>query len=39
LARIHLDSLGSFAFYREQMTRLGFTEVGIVDLTNQLGRH
>lgn len=39
LERIHLDSLGSFAFYREQAARLGWQEVEIKDLTPQLVRH
>lgn len=39
LERIHLDSLGSFAFYREQAARLGWQEVEIEDLTPQLVRH
>jgi sarcosine/dimethylglycine N-methyltransferase len=39
LARIHLNSLGSFAFYREQAARLGWEEVGIEDLTHQLVNH
>jgi sarcosine/dimethylglycine N-methyltransferase len=39
LARIHLDSLGSIAFYRGAAARLGWEECGIVDLTHQLVRH
>lgn len=39
LDRIHLDSLGSFAFYREQAKRLGWEELGIEDLTHQLVNH
>ncbi len=39
LARIHLESLGSFHFYREELSRLGFTEIGVQDLTKHLGRH
>jgi sarcosine/dimethylglycine N-methyltransferase len=39
LARIHLDSLGSFAFYRAEAAKLGWEEVGIEDLTNQLVNH
>lgn len=39
LARIHLDSLGSFAFYREQLKELGFVELRVVPLTAHLGRH
>lgn len=39
LDRIHLDSLGSFAFYRAQAKRLGWEEVGIEDMTHQLVNH
>jgi len=39
LARIHLDTLGSFAFYREQARRLGWGELHVEDLTHQLVRH
>lgn len=39
LERIHLDSLGSFAFYRQQAERLGWLEIEIVDLTHQLVNH
>lgn len=39
LARIHLETLGSFAFYRRELSRLGFEEIGVEDLTPQLGRH
>lgn len=39
LARIHLETLGSFAFYRRELERLGFVELGVEDLTPQLGRH
>jgi sarcosine/dimethylglycine N-methyltransferase len=39
LDRIHLSSLGSFAFYREQARRLGWEEVEIVDMTEQLVSH
>jgi sarcosine/dimethylglycine N-methyltransferase len=39
LERIHLDSLGSFAFYREQAKRLGWEELGVLDLTPQLVTH
>jgi len=39
LERIHLDTLGSFAFYREQAKRLGWAEEGIDDLTHQLVNH
>lgn len=39
LDRIHLQTLGSFAFYREQARHLGWEEVGITDLTPQLVTH
>jgi sarcosine/dimethylglycine N-methyltransferase len=39
LNRIHLDTLGSFAFYREQAQRLGWEELGVTDLTHQLVNH
>ncbi|MFO7287317.1 MAG: methyltransferase domain-containing protein [Gammaproteobacteria bacterium] len=39
LDRIHLDSLGSMAFYREQAERLGWEEVGFIELTGHLVRH
>jgi sarcosine/dimethylglycine N-methyltransferase len=39
LERIHLDSLGSFAFYREAAAAAGLEEVEVVDLTPQLPRH
>ena len=38
-ARIHLDSLGSFGFYRKELGGLGFEEVVIEDLTPQLRTH
>lgn len=39
LDRIHLDTLGSFAFYRQQAERLGWEEVKVVNLTPQLVNH
>jgi len=39
LDRIHLDSLGSMAFYRQEAKRLGWDEVGFTELTDQLVRH
>ncbi|HEX6995724.1 MAG TPA: methyltransferase domain-containing protein [Gammaproteobacteria bacterium] len=39
LARIHLDSLGSPAFYRREARRLGWQEIGFDDLTDHLVRH
>ncbi|HEX2255312.1 MAG TPA: SAM-dependent methyltransferase, partial [Afifellaceae bacterium] len=37
--RIHLQSLGSFAFYKEAAERLGFETVELVELTPNLRRH
>ncbi len=37
--RIHLDSLASFAFYKQAAAEIGFEEVDIEDLTPQLTRH
>ncbi len=39
LDRLHLTSLGSFGYYREQAARLGWQEAGITDLTHQLVNH
>ena len=39
LDRLHLQSLGSIKFYREQAKRLGWTEVRVSDLTHQLVNH
>jgi sarcosine/dimethylglycine N-methyltransferase len=39
LDRLHLDSLGSIGYYREQAKRLGWTEVRVHDLTPQLVAH
>ena len=39
LDRIHLSSLGSFAYYRATLARLGFVEKRIINLTPQLIRH
>jgi sarcosine/dimethylglycine N-methyltransferase len=39
LDRIHLDSLGSIAFYREAATRHGLREVNVIELTDNLVRH
>jgi sarcosine/dimethylglycine N-methyltransferase len=38
-ARIHLDSLASFAFYRDELNRLGLKEVSVTPLTAHLQRH
>jgi sarcosine/dimethylglycine N-methyltransferase len=37
--RIHLDSLGSFGFYRQKLGELGFAEVGVEELTGHLRSH
>ena len=37
--RIHLSSLGSFAFYRAQAERLGWEELAVIDLTENLVAH
>ena len=39
LDRIHLDTLGSFGFYREAAARHGLREVEIIDLTDNLVAH
>ena len=39
LSRIHLDSLGSVPFYREQLSAVGFGKFKFIDLTPQLARH
>lgn len=39
LARIHLETLGSFSYYRERLALLGFEEKDVVDLTSHLGQH
>ena len=39
LERIHLDSLGSIAFYRQQATLRGWEELSVQDLTPQLVTH
>ncbi len=39
LERIHLDSLGSFRFYRETARELGLEEIECVNLTEHLVRH
>lgn len=37
--RINLDSLATFSFYRNKAKEIGFEEVEIVDLSEQLPRH
>jgi cyclopropane fatty-acyl-phospholipid synthase-like methyltransferase len=37
--RIHLDSMGSFAFYRKLAAELGFEEIACVDLSPHLRTH
>ena len=39
LDRIHLDSLGSIRTYKEMLECLGFEEIQIVDLSDQLSNH
>lgn len=39
LDRIHLDSLGSIAFYREAAERQGLQEVAVIELTKNLVSH
>lgn len=39
LDRIQLSTLGSFKYYREELTRRGFEEVKVQDLTHQLRNH
>ncbi|MFW5875610.1 MAG: SAM-dependent methyltransferase [Myxococcota bacterium] len=39
LDRIHLDTLGSFQFYRDNLKDLGFEEIQALDLTEHLVRH
>lgn len=39
LDRIHLDSLGSIAFYREAAAHHGLREVNVIELTDNLVRH
>jgi sarcosine/dimethylglycine N-methyltransferase len=39
LERIHLDSLGSIAFYRQQARDLGWQEVAVMPMTDELVSH
>lgn len=39
LERIHLESLGSCAFYREELRKRGFAEVSVTPLTPNLRTH
>jgi len=39
LARIHLSDLGSPGFYKSEAERLGWSDLGFEDLTDQLTRH
>jgi sarcosine/dimethylglycine N-methyltransferase len=39
LNRLHLESLGSFSFYRDEARRLAWKEIAIHDLTPQLVMH
>ncbi len=38
-ARIHLESLGSFAGYRRAAAELGWRELAVIDLSRHLGEH
>ncbi len=37
--RLHLTDLGSIAFYRENLNTLGFEEVGVDEMTEQMAIH
>lgn len=37
--RIHLPDLASIGFYRDALTKRGFEEIEVEELTHQLGRH
>ena len=39
LDRIHLDSLGSVSVYRQMASELGFKEIQILNLSQQLTNH
>ncbi|HYW92967.1 MAG TPA: methyltransferase domain-containing protein [Gammaproteobacteria bacterium] len=39
LDRIHLDGLGSYAFYRRTAAELGFAEIRTIDYSDQLPKH
>lgn len=39
LERIHLESLGSCAFYRDELQKRGFTEISVTPLTSNLRTH
>ena len=39
LNRIHLETLGSFTFYRKELTRRGFSEVSVQPKLNQFRTH
>jgi sarcosine/dimethylglycine N-methyltransferase len=39
LERIHLDSLGSIAFYRQQARELGWSEIAVLPMMEQLVTH
>jgi sarcosine/dimethylglycine N-methyltransferase len=39
LARLHLDTLGSPGFYREEFAKLGFADFTFEDHTDQLTTH
>ena len=39
LDRIHLETMGSFGFYKKAHHELGFVQISIKDLSEQLSRH
>lgn len=39
LERVHLDTLGSFDYYREESAKIGFQEARIIDLSDSLTIH
>lgn len=39
LQRIHLETLGSFKFYRSELQKLGFEEIQVLNLSDQLQNH
>jgi ubiquinone/menaquinone biosynthesis C-methylase UbiE len=39
LERIHLDSLASIGFYRQQAEAMGWEELAVLEMTDQLVRH
>jgi len=39
LQRLHLDSLGSYQFYRDEFVKIGYEDLGFDDHTDQLVEH